>query len=92
MRKAALFFVLTALFAQSPHYGVGRTPTVERIRQWDIGIAPDGAGLPPGSGTAAGAKELFTSRCAKCHGSEGQGRDSVPLVGGTGTLGGVAGL
>ncbi len=28
--------------AQSPTYGVGRTPTAEEIRAWDISIGPDG--------------------------------------------------
>jgi len=88
MRKLTIFLTLAALSAQSPHYRVGRTPTAEEIRRWDIGIAPDGTGLPPGSGTAAAAKEIYTNRCAKCHGSEGQGRDSVPLAGGQGTLNG----
>jgi cytochrome c len=77
---------MAALLAQSPHSPIGRTPTPDEIRQWDISIAPDGTGLPPGSGAAAAAKEIYTNRCAKCHGSEGQGRDSVPLAGGQGTL------
>jgi len=41
----------TAL-AQSPTYGVGRTPTAEEIRAWDIAISPTGEELPPGRGTA----------------------------------------
>src|ERR1039458_688296 len=86
MRSLAILLAMAALFAQSPRYGVGRTPTSDEIRQWDISVAPDGTGLPPGSGTAAAAKEIYTNRCAKCHGSEGQGRDSVPLAGGQGTL------
>jgi cytochrome c len=86
MRSLAILLAMAALFTQSPRYGVGRTPTSDEIRQWDISVAPDGTGLPPGSGTAAAAKEIYTNRCAKCHGSEGQGRDSVPLAGGQGTL------
>src|SRR5262245_57466118 len=38
--------------AQSPGYGVGRTPTPEEIRAWDISIGPTGEELPPGHGTA----------------------------------------
>jgi len=75
-----------ALCAQSAKYGVGRTPTPDEIRAMDISVAPDGTGLPPGSGTAAAGKEIYANRCARCHGSEGQGRDSVPLSGGQGTL------
>ena len=75
-----------ALWAQSPKYGVGHAPSPEEIRQWDISIAPDGTGLPPGSGTAAAGREVYTNRCANCHGAKGEGRDSVPLAGGQGTL------
>jgi cytochrome c len=75
-----------ALAAQTK-YGAGRTPTAEEIRRFDISVRPDGKGLPPGKGSAVEGKEIFANRCAKCHGSAGQGRESVPLVGGRGTLG-----
>ena len=65
---------------------VGRTPTPEEIRAWDISIAPDGTGLPEGSGTAAAGREIYSNRCARCHGEKGEGRDSVALAGGQGTL------
>src|SRR3972149_1110189 len=38
--------------AQSPTYGLGRTPTPEEVRAWDIAISPTGEELPPGSGNA----------------------------------------
>jgi len=38
--------------AQSPTYGVGRTPSAEEIRAWDISISPTGKELPPGHGDA----------------------------------------
>ena len=76
MRSVGLLLVAGALAAQSPKYGVGHAPT----------IAPDGRGLPEGSGTAAQAKETYANRCARCHGANGEGRDSVPLAGGQGTL------
>jgi hypothetical protein len=41
-----------ATWAQSPTYGVGKTPTPEEIRAEDITISPDGKNLPPGKGTA----------------------------------------
>src|ERR1700686_3639467 len=31
-------------------YGIGRTATPEEIAGWNIDVAPDGAGLPPGHG------------------------------------------
>ncbi len=76
MLKAALLALLA----------VGHTPTPEEIREWDISIAPDGTGLPAGSGTALAGKEIYANRCERCHGAKGEGKDSVPLAGGQGTL------
>jgi S-disulfanyl-L-cysteine oxidoreductase SoxD len=87
MRSLLLFAATAAaLCAQSPKYGVGRPPTADEIRQRDISVRPDGRGLPEGSGTAAAGKEIYDNRCARCHGAHGEGGDSVPLVGGRGSL------
>jgi mono/diheme cytochrome c family protein len=87
MRSLALMLAAAALLAaQSPKFGVGRAPTPDELKQFDISIGPDGAGLPPGSGTAAAGREVYTNRCARCHGDKGEGRDSVPIAGGQGTL------
>ena len=87
MCKALLLaFAAAALFAQAPKYGVGRAPTPEEVKAWDISVAPDGTGLPEGSGTAAQGKDVYASKCAKCHGGQGQGGDEGPLAGGQGSL------
>lgn len=86
MRSLVILLAAGALCAQPPKYGVGHTPSPEEIRQWDISIAPDGTGLPEGSGTAAAGREVYVNRCAQCHGEKGEGRDSVALAGGQGTL------
>lgn len=38
-----------------------------------ISIAPDGSGLPPGSGTVAQGAILFEEKCEACHGPAGSG-------------------
>ena len=87
MCKALLLaFAAAALFAQAPKYGVGRAPTPDEVKAWDISVAPDGTGLPEGSGTAAQGKDVYASKCAKCHGGQGQGGDEGPLAGGQGSL------
>ena len=48
--------------AQSPTYGVGRTPSAEEIRAWDISIGPTGAELPPGRGTAKEGAQLYVQQ------------------------------
>jgi cytochrome c len=74
------------LAAQSPTYGVGRPPTPEEIRGLGAAIAPDGAGLPEGSGTVAAGRALFAAQCSRCHGPNGEGNVGPILVGGQGTL------
>ena len=51
MRKLlvfALLFTSTAALAQSPNLGKPLAPA--DIAAWDISVAPDGIGLPPGRG------------------------------------------
>jgi len=76
----------TVAVAQSPRFNVGRTPTEEEVRALGIVVAPDGTGLPAGSGTAAQGKPIFAAKCATCHGPTGDGGDGPALVGGQGTL------
>src|SRR3954465_4867267 len=59
-------------FAQSPTYGVGRTPTAEEIRRMDISISPTGDELPPGSGNAKQGAQVYEQKgCIACHGETG---------------------
>jgi cytochrome c len=66
--------------AQSPTYGVGRTPSAEEIRAWDISIGPTGAELPPGRGTAKEGAQVYAQKgCAGCHGKTGTGGPAPTL-------------
>ena len=77
MRSLRLLPVLMLLggssaLAQSPTFGLGRTPSAEEILAWDISISPTGEELPPGSGTAEQGRRVFLQkRCATCHGRDG---------------------
>jgi S-disulfanyl-L-cysteine oxidoreductase SoxD len=67
---ALAFLIGTPVLAQT--YGVGRTPTAEEIRAWDISIGPTGEELPPGRGTVREGAQLYrTKGCAGCHGPSG---------------------
>lgn len=85
MRKllTAVLFI-SAVYGQKYH--VGRPATTEEIKATDQFMAPDGTGLPPGKGTAAGGRDIYSKRCARCHGAQGQGDEEGPLAGGKGTL------
>jgi mono/diheme cytochrome c family protein len=74
------------LAAQSTTYGVGRVPTPDEIRALGSAIAPDGDGLPAGSGSVAAGREVFAAQCSRCHGANGEGGVGAILVGGQGTL------
>lgn len=82
----ALLVGTASLLAQSPKFGVGRPATPEEIRGLGAAIAPDGTGLPEGSGTVAAGREVFAAQCARCHGPNGEGGVGAVLVGGQGTL------
>jgi S-disulfanyl-L-cysteine oxidoreductase SoxD len=68
------------------HYGIGHRPSDTFIKDRDTAIGPDGAELPPGSGTVAAGAKIYTERCAMCHGASGREGPDPVLVGGRGTL------
>ncbi len=87
--SAIVFAILVAsasLAAQSSTFGVGRPPTPAEMRDVAGAIAPDGTGLPEGSGTVAAGRDVFAAQCARCHGPRAQGDVGPVLVGGQGTL------
>jgi S-disulfanyl-L-cysteine oxidoreductase SoxD len=87
MRKALVFAagVAWGSFAYAAH-DIGTPATAADIAAWNIDVAPDGRGLPAGSGDVAMGAQVFASKCAACHGAAGQGGLGDPLVGGRGTL------
>ncbi len=82
---AVLFALASPAFAQqSPNLGKAIAP--EDLASWDISIGPDGAGLPPGSGTVKQGEAVFMAKCQACHGEKGAGTPNDRLVGGQGSL------
>ena len=81
---AALVALTGAAAAQSPNLGKSISP--EDLATWDISISPDGAGLPPGSGTPKQGEEVFAMNCQACHNAKGAGQPNDRLVGGQGTI------
>ena len=76
--------VVTALMgAQSApkRYDIGTPVTPQQIAALDIDVRPDGAGLPPGSGTAREGAAVYAQKCAACHGANGEGATADVLVG-----------
>ena len=69
-----------SVLAQSSTYGVGRTPTAEEIRAWDISIGPAGDELPPGQGTVREGAQVYRAKgCGGCHGATGMS-DKAPAL------------
>jgi mono/diheme cytochrome c family protein len=73
-----------AALAESPNLGKAASP--DEIASWDISIGPDGAGLPPGSGTPQQGELVYLAKCLACHGENGAGKPNDQLVGGQGSL------
>ena len=69
-----------AALAQTSTHNLGRTPSAEEIRAWDISIGPEGKELPPGKGTAKEGAQLYAQKCAICHGPTGA--ESLPAAAG----------
>lgn len=68
-------------WAQSPTYGLGRTPSAEEVRAWDISVSPTGKELPPGHGTAKEGAALYVRKgCAGCHGPNGYSSGHAPTL------------
>ena len=80
---AAFALVLTASSACAEGPNLGQPIDPADIATWDISIMPNGAGLPPGSGTAAQGAKLYAEKCSACHGDNGRGTEfGSAVVGG----------
>src|SRR5215467_13029254 len=85
MFKAQLLILLpVAALAQQPN--LGRVLTPDEVRKVDITVAPDGSGLPPGSGSVAAGAVIYAQKCQSCHGADGSGKPQDQLTGGVGSL------
>ena len=70
----------TAAGAETQRFG--QPIALEDVAAWDISIAPDGVGLPPGNGTPAQGAAVYAEKCTACHGQKGEGQPNDRLVGG----------
>ena len=59
LAACAAICVWVPALAQAPQFGHPITPA--DIAPWDISIGPDGAGLPPGSGTASQGQVVYAA-------------------------------
>ena len=80
-------FSFSQVCAEQRPFNLGSIATKEQVAGWDIDVRPDGLGAPIGAGNALDGEEVYTDRCASCHGDFGEAVDNWPaLVGGEGTL------
>ncbi len=89
--RVSILAALTALCAATipvgaVDYGIGRPASPAEIAAWDIDVAPDGRGLPPGRGSVAQGAHIFAEKCAACHGARGEGKPMDALAGGAGSI------
>ena len=84
-----LVLVVCVGAAERKYGSLGKVATAEQVAARNLTIAPNGTGLPAGSGTAKAGKEIYEAQCKECHGPklEGNPEKGYPaLAGGTGTL------
>ncbi len=84
LSAAALCFIASVCEAQHPN--LGRPLTPEEISKLDITVAPDGNGLPAGSGSVSAGAKVYADKCQSCHGAQGKGGPMDQLTGGVGTI------
>jgi S-disulfanyl-L-cysteine oxidoreductase SoxD len=71
----AFAFGAGAVSAQS--LNLGKPISAADFAAWDIDVEPDGAGLPPGSGTSDQGAPIFADNCSACHGDGGKGAQTT---------------
>lgn len=82
----ALLALCANVSAAQPWHTLGRPVSDIELSSWDIDVRPDGAGLPPGSGSVADGQIVYDEQCASCHGFFGESNDYIALTGGIGSL------
>lgn len=70
-----------AVCLQAQQYGLGRPATEQEIAALDMTVAPGGAGLPPGRGTASDGARIYERQCRECHGPDGKGSEETGFIG-----------
>ena len=76
------FFLINLSFAEAPiGPDLGTAMSEEESIAYDIGVMPDGSGLPEGSGTVQQGEKLYQEKCLACHGEGGVGNTGEQLAG-----------
>ena len=75
------FFLFQSAVADDTLPALGRVPNDTELAKLPMHVFADGSGLPVGSGDTEQGEKIYTSLCADCHGSEGQGGSAMELVG-----------
>ncbi len=80
----------TAQAQDETRFGFGAPLSQQELAKY-FSYPADGAGLPPGSGTAEQGAKVYAENCASCHGEKLEGNPAKgiggdKLIGGRGTL------
>jgi len=90
MRKTIGLGLAASLLAPLLHAAetpmLGRPAAPDEVARADLIVGPDGANLPPGSGTPDQGAEIYAQKCLACHGEAGQNGSQDRLTGGIGTI------
>jgi hypothetical protein len=66
----------------------GKPVSESDLAAWNIDVrTPDGQGLPPGRGSVAQGRQVYTAKCVACHGADAKGGAVYgSMVGGIGSM------
>ncbi len=76
-----LFFISVSVVAKEQSPNLGKSASIQLIKQWNRDVFPNGEGLPNGVGTAIMGQAIYQQHCVACHGIEGMGDGAEELAG-----------
>ncbi len=74
--------LMAPLNAQEARIQLGEPISETQLRGFDLIAAPDGSGMPPGSGNARQGRQVYELNCLRCHNVNGEGVSGNTIIAG----------
>jgi len=67
---------------QAARVQLGEPISEDQLLGFDLIATPDGAGMPPGAGTARQGRAVYELNCLRCHSANGEGVSAITVLAG----------